>query len=175
MNMNRALSISAMRQQGFTIVEALITFLILSVGLLGMAGLQTKSIQMDQNSYQRSQAAMLAQDINDRMRSNVEATRDGSYAIGYGDAAASSTDCVHASCDGAQLTEFDLAQWKQSLASLLPSGDGKIEAAVSATSAPAMDVTITIYWDEYRSGATGTNCPPQSKADLSCFTFQSTL
>ncbi len=177
MNAKKSASPAMGYQSGFTIVEALVTFLILSVGLLGMAGLQTKGLQMDQNAYQRSQAAMLAQDIGDRMRVNILQVRapNNAYDIALGDDAQTSINCVTATCDAAGMSQFDLFQWKTSLATLLPSGDGKIETAVSATAAPAVDATITIYWDEFRKGATGTNCPPINDNDMSCFQYNVTL
>jgi type IV pilus assembly protein PilV len=165
----------ARAQRGFTIVEALVTFLILSVGLLGMAGLQTKGLQMDQNAYQRSQAAMLGQDIADRMRVNTTSARTAAYDISLGDDAQTGTNCVTGACSAAAMAEFDLFQWKTSLAALLPAGDGKIETAVSVTAAPAVDATITIFWDEFRKGATGTNCPPINEDDMSCYQFNITL
>lgn len=175
MNTLRTRHIAPNAQRGFTIVEALVTFLILSVGLLGMAGLQTKGLQMDQNAYQRSQAAMLAQDIGDRMRVNVTSMRNGSYDVALGDKAVTTTDCVASPCNETAMSDFDLFQWKASLSRLLPAGDGKIETAVSATAAPAVDATITIHWDEFRRGATGTDCPPNSDDDMSCFQFNVTL
>jgi type IV pilus assembly protein PilV len=73
------------------------------------------------------------------------------------------------------MAQYDLHQWKTALARMLPAGDGKIDTVDSETAAPAKDVTITIHWDEFRTGATGTNCPPVSEADMACFEFRVTL
>ena len=162
-----------MHQHGFTIVEAMITFLILSVGLLGMAGLQTKGLQMGQNSYQRSQAAMFAQDIAERMRANVDETVDNvTYKIGVDESAATDQNCVLNTCTPAQLAEFDLAQWKDNVATALPNGKAGVNIASDGNSAA---ITVTIYWDEYRNGATVGECPPQSETDMACFQVNSTL
>jgi type IV pilus assembly protein PilV len=53
-----------------TLVEVLVTLVLISVGLLGVAALQLTTLKNNQESYVRSQAAMLAADILDRMRSN---------------------------------------------------------------------------------------------------------
>ena len=70
---------SAGRQRGFTLMEVLIAILILSIGMLGMAGLQTRSLQMNQSAHLSSQASYLAYEIVDRMRANRTAALNGSY------------------------------------------------------------------------------------------------
>ena len=66
-------------QAGFTIIEMLIAVLVISIGLLGMAGLQTTGIQQSHNSYLKTQASMLAYDMADRMRSNLQGVNAGNY------------------------------------------------------------------------------------------------
>jgi len=63
---------------GFSLIEVLVTFLVLSIGLLGLAGLQSTSIKQGIDSGQRSQAAWVMQELVERMRAN----RDG-LASGY--------------------------------------------------------------------------------------------
>lgn len=55
-------------QQGVTLIEALITLLILSIGLLGMAAMQVRSLQFNQDAYLRSQANVLLYDMAERCR-----------------------------------------------------------------------------------------------------------
>jgi len=50
------------RQRGMTLIEILVAIVVLSVGLLGLAGLQLKGLQVNQGSIYRWQAAMLAED-----------------------------------------------------------------------------------------------------------------
>ena len=163
-------------QAGFTLVEAMVTFLILAIGLLGLAGLQAKGLTFDQTAYQRTQAALLASDIADRMRANVTATRLSEYKIAYG-VTKSAQVCVgtSANCSTAQIAQFDLYQWKIALDQLLPKGDGSITTAANVALAPMLDVTINVYWDELRNGKIGTNCPRLSDNDLMCFQLKVTL
>src|SRR6266404_3862053 len=58
------------RQRGMTLIEILVAIVVLSVGLLGLAGLQLKGLQVNQGSIYRWQAAMLAEDIADRIRAD---------------------------------------------------------------------------------------------------------
>ncbi len=58
----------ARHQEGATLIEVLIAIVVLSIGLLGLAGLQATSVQSNHSAYQRSQATLLGYDLADRMR-----------------------------------------------------------------------------------------------------------
>ena len=66
-------------QAGFTMIEVLITFVILLVGLLGLIGLQARSQQAELESYQRGQALVLLQDMVDRMNANRTDAKNLNY------------------------------------------------------------------------------------------------
>ena len=104
--------------KGFTLIEVLVAAFVLAVGLLGLAGLQAKSLQFNHSAYQRSQANIIAYDIIDRMRANLSEARDGSYDIAKDDGPPTATNCQAsgATCSTATMVDFDLAQWKCSLA-----------------------------------------------------------
>lgn len=119
---------------GFTMIEVLVTVLVLSIGLLGLAGLQATSLRNNHSAYLRSQATVLAYDIADRMRANRSSAGAGNYVIGLGDDAPS----------GTAIAATDLSDWKAALAQLLPAGDGAIAIAADDT------VTITVQWDDSR-------------------------
>ncbi|MEE9358331.1 MAG: type IV pilus modification protein PilV [Sedimenticolaceae bacterium] len=139
-----------MNQKGFTLLEVLIAALVLSLGLLGTAGMQIISLKNTNSAYQRAQATQLAYDIIDRMRANRdEAEKSDSkskYAIAYGGktyAASSLPDCETKNCDSGTMAGYDVANWKVALAATLPSGDG----SVSIDTASKM-VTVDIRWDD---------------------------
>jgi len=69
-------------QRGMTLIEILVAIVVLSIGLLGLAGLQMKGLQVNQGSTYRWQATMLAEDIADRIR--ADQTHAGSYALALG-------------------------------------------------------------------------------------------
>lgn len=119
--------------QGFSLVEVLVTLVVLSIGLLGLAALQTRSLSSTHYAAIGSQATLLAGDISDRMRANREQALAGKYDIGLADAA---------SAKGATgVTLQDLQQWKAAVA-LLP-GPGKGSVEVKPPTA-----TIIIEWDD---------------------------
>lgn len=108
------------RQQGATLIEVLIAMVVLAIGLLGLAGLQSTSIQSNQGSYYRSQATVLANDMADRMRANRTAALAGGYVIATAPTSSSSN-----TVSGTR-AEKDKAEWLNALAETLPLGTGKI-------------------------------------------------
>jgi len=141
--------------KGFTLVEVLVSLLVFSIGLLGLAALQLQSLKFNQSAYQRSQASLMAYDILDRMRSNVLAARNGNYNIGLNDAGITTTCTgISSTCTSAELAEFDKFEWKQALSLTLPQGDGSIQESIPATT-PATFV-ITIEWSDDRANEAAT-------------------
>ena len=130
---------------GFSLLEALITALVLAVGLLGMAGLQGTALTRNHSSYLRSQAVVTAYDMMDRMRANRVAALAGSYARAYTDSTPTQT-CASA-CTGAQMAEADEREWVLYLANALPSGNGEISVDTATDIA-----TVKVHWDDTRDG-----------------------
>jgi len=101
--------------RGFTLFETLVCLVVLSIGLLGLVRMQAASIRLNNSSYLRGQAALLAYDILDRMRINSEVAEAGEYDLAL-DALPEDAPpvCVGiaAGCDTSELARFDLAQWK---------------------------------------------------------------
>lgn len=155
-------------QKGFTLLEVMIAMVIFAVGLLGLAGIQALSFESLHSSYSRSQAVLLAYEMVDRMKANSAGGAD--YITGAGTAAgtAPSTLCDAATCGATQMAAFDLWQWKSALPTSLLSGKGSIAVAGGT-------YTITVHWDEDRTGADGVTCPPAVATDLRCFQLTTTL
>jgi type IV pilus assembly protein PilV len=65
-------------QRGFSMIEVLVTIIILAIGLLGLAGLQARTMNLEMESYQRSQALVLLNDMASRLES-VAATSGNAY------------------------------------------------------------------------------------------------
>lgn len=148
---------------GFSMIEVLVSVVVLAVGLLGIGGLQVLSLKNNHSAYLRSQATYLAYDIIDSMRANPDGL--ASYVTAVTDAPASNQGCetVSSNCSTANLVVHDLNIWKCSLGSwdsnatcqtlgskgLLPGGTGAV--AVNGN-----DVTVTITWIDDRDGSTTT-------------------
>ena len=154
------------KQCGFTLLEVLIALLILSIGLLGLASLQTNGLRSNQMASMRTTATQLAYDIADRMRANPVGVDAQKYVIAVNDTDPDIVDCEDESitCSTSQMATYDLAQWRGAIRSL-PGGTSAIARTVTGS---VVTHTITVYWDEYRQGVTGTACGPDPKVDLRC-------
>ncbi|MEM5536734.1 type IV pilus modification protein PilV [Neptuniibacter pectenicola] len=117
-----------LKQSGFNLIEVMIALVVVSIGLLGMAILQMTSLQQNQSAYHRSQATLLAYDITDRMRANMDEVDAGSYFAANG---ALTGGCISytgtaAGCTQAEMAAHDIAEWQASLATELPQGGGRV-------------------------------------------------
>lgn len=121
------------RHSGFTLIEALVALLALSIGLLGIAALQLNGLRNNLSASYRSQATYLAYDILDRIRANRR--NRTAYQIDLG-SPAMPTD----------VASRDLNAWKTNLATTLPQGNGTV------TVDPADDtvIIVTVQWDDSR-------------------------
>ena len=147
---------------GFTLIEVLVAIVVLAIGLLGLAGLQARSLQYNYSAYERSQASILAYDIVDRMRANASITDTGAYDTDFGTNPPGGIDCqdITANCSTAAMANFDLTQWKCSLGNFL--GNAAC-AAVNMTGVGALAegdgsivrngslITVTIRWVDDRT------------------------
>ena len=139
------------RSRGFTLIEILVTLVVLSIGLLGLAGLQLNGLKSNHSAYLRSQATILTQDITDRMRANRTVAVTGAYDIDIGEAAASaSCTGTGADCTAAGLAAADLYEWKTFLDDSLPTGDGSITRTAVGTNTL---VTVVVQWDDSKGQA----------------------
>ena len=149
---------------GFTMVEVLVAIVVLSIGLLGLAGLQATGLKNNNSSYQRSQANILANEMFDRIRANRAGMIAGAYDNPYGSGAPTDPGCSTTGCTAETMAQFDVYAWETQLAATLPSGTGNITG-----SGPNSIYTITVMWDDERTGATGTDCGGNPEVDLTCF------
>ncbi|HDN69351.1 MAG TPA: type IV pilus modification protein PilV [Gammaproteobacteria bacterium] len=158
------------RQCGFTLLEVLIALLILSIGLLGLASLQTSGLRSNQMASMRTTSTQLAYDIADRMRANPVGVDAQNYVIATSAAdpvILSGENCESITCSTTQMATYDLAQWRGAVRSL-PGGTSAIARTVTGA---VVTHTITVFWDEYRQGITGTACGPDPKVDLRCMSL----
>lgn len=123
------------RQRGVTMMEVLIAVLVLAIGLLGMAALQSASLRYNHSAYMRTVSNNLAYDMADRMRANRDAALNGDYDIAYADADPT----------GATVPEQDVAGWRAEVGQALPSGTSRIEV-----DAATGEATIGVRWDDTR-------------------------
>ena len=105
-------------QAGFSLVEVLIALVIMSVGMLGIAGLYVESMQAGRTSIFRHNAVTIASDVADRIRANPSA------GVAYeGDRGNNNCVLGNVDCDPAQMAANDIDLWKTQADGMLPNGD----------------------------------------------------
>lgn len=142
------------RARGFTLIEALVALLVLSIGLLGVAGMQLTGLRSNLSASWRSQATYLSYDILERIRANR--TARASYATVVGAPALL--------CDGSASTATcDVAGWKATLGQILPGGDGSVTVGGPDNTV----VIVTIQWADAHGepGATGDEDPVEFRME----------
>lgn len=142
---------SARDQRGASLIEVLVTVLIVTVGLLGLMGLQSNSLRMNLNAQQRSSATILTADMLNRIRTNdTQAFAGGAYETDYAD---SHNDPNCATCSTAQVAQYDLFVWKRAIDAHFPEGAGQIEITDVLVGASTLHrVLVSIKWAEDRYG-----------------------
>jgi type IV pilus assembly protein PilV len=147
-------------QDGFSLVEVLISVLVLTLGLLGIAALQANVVKYNHSAQLRSMAVYQAANMIDRMRANLAGVTAGNYNNVSGIPTAPT--CT--SCSSSETATKDINAWNNENSLLLPAGQGTVTGNGSI-------FTITVRWDNDRTGVTGTNCSGNSQVDLSCVTM----
>lgn len=153
-------SLEALGQRGFSLVEILITILIIGVGLMGTATLQLTGLGSNQGAYLRSQASILVYDMADRLRGNPDRAIAGEYngftfKTGEGNTldtlASFAGTCISQTngCSRSKQSDNDKYEWASSLmgagssgVALLPGAMGTIDRGVGNL------FTVTVSWDE---------------------------
>jgi len=113
---------------GFTLLETLIAVILLSVGLLGVAGMQMKSQQFNRSAYFETQAIIVAHDMLERMRANIAGQKAGHY---HQPTAVKYAGCyTSAGCSTQEMAQNDMYEWAgadtDSIATKLPAGAGVV-------------------------------------------------
>lgn len=127
-------------------LEVLVAIVVMSIGLLGLAGLMASSLKNSHSAYQRTQATWLAYDALDRMRANRAIALAGGYNLALG-----------ATPGGSALAAADLSEWDTALTNTLPAGDGSIAVVAGGV------VRIIVQWNDARG--TGGNAIEQFIVD----------
>lgn len=137
------------RIRGVTMIEVLITIVILTIGLLGVAGLQARMQLAEVESYHRSHAIVLLQDIVDRIAANRR------NAMNYVTGGPLGTGNAVQSCLGLTGANLDLCQWNNALlgASETSSGGQQVGGMIGArgciTNVAATmprEFTVAVVW-----------------------------
>ncbi len=155
---HQARSLPVKSARGLTLIEILVAVLVVSVGLLGLAGLQAGALQQNHAAYTRTQVSNLAADITDRMRANSDQAKAGAYDLALEDSAPT----------GSSVAANDLRAWRNLIADVLPRGTGSVDVGADD------EVTVSICWLDMRDSEQPT-IENDCSGDRELFSYRSQL
>jgi len=135
------------RQRGVGMIEVLVAVLVLSVGMLGVAGMQLSALRSNQSAYERSVATILASSIAERMAANRASAQKGDYNLAMGGAACPAPG-------GGSLAKQDLTDWITQMRGTGVLGEtscGSVQCNVLTGVC-----VVTVQWSDSRSVVSGT-------------------
>ena len=148
------------RQRGITLIESLVALVISVHGIIGILGMQMRTLVDSQTATRRAQAVRLIEDFSERLRVQPNALVSlGNYidllsddiVSDFDDKPTPSNDCTNSNspCTPAALFTRDLGVWKQNVANTLPLGQASIFVAPwDAGSTAASQIGIMVRWRE---------------------------
>lgn len=140
--------------RGFSLIEILITLVVLSVGLLGLAALHAESLRSGRSAYLRTKAVSLASDMADRLRSNRPAALAGSYVSPKTDHGVNN-DCADDKSGGAtkvcapvDMAKHDIWLWKKAIEDPRNGLPGPGTGRLTSNGALLPTYTIVVSWSD---------------------------
>lgn len=176
-------------EAGTTLIEIMVSIVVIAIGLLGLASMQINALKFQQTASQRSEATQASYDLADRMRANFVYTRpelrnnertsneqkytsEGTYAEKSLAAHSAPHDCGRiapgGACTSLQVAANDLAAWQLGLKQRLAGGAGYIKPVANAT---ISTFDVFVMWREPTLDAEDGTCPKEVAAPkgIRCF------
>ena len=166
------------RQKGVSMVEIVVTMVIVSIGLLGVASLQANTLKYLKAANSRSEASQAVYEMADRMRANNLALKDKSgsdpqyyvYQTAYSGTIANLPTvpacAVPISCSPEEVADKDVAEWLRNLGTRMNGGAGYITRNATGV------YDIYVMWKEVNFTELDPSCPngspPSPGAGVRC-------
>lgn len=145
-------------QRGVSLIESLVAIAVMSLGILGILGIQMRTLTDTSTTLRRAQAIRLIEDLGERMKINPNAMADiGTYATTFGDTP--TVGSCATGCDHTQLATYDKAIWKKAVRDNLPLGQASIFVPPAEAGVPAgqrRQLGVMIAWRENERDTAGT-------------------
>lgn len=153
--MKRHAGSSRAGQRGVTMVEALVALVVLSVGMLGIAGLYVSSLRAERTAQLRTYAIALVNDMIDRIRANAQARA----AYDLASVAPAMKGCIAAAaptpCTTEDMAAEDLKVWTDAAKAYLPKGKGTVAYVAGPGAGQPDTYSVTVEWTEPGDGPDG--------------------
>lgn len=160
-------------QRGITLIESLVAIVVMALGILGILGVQMRTLTDTQTGVRRAQAIRLIEDIGERMKVNPNALANiNAYVTGF-DASPTVPSCA-SGCNPAQLAAYDVAVWKRTIRDNLPLGQASIfvpPAESGLTAGLGRQLGVMIAWRENETAGSKTDDIDATKVRAADGTF----
>ncbi len=137
-------------QRGIALIESLVAIVITALGILGILGVQMRTLSDTSTTVRRAQAIRLIEDLGERMKVNPNALADlNTYVTAF--SAEPTVGSCATGCDHTQLAAYDMAVWKKAVKSTLPLGEASIFVPPAESAVPAgqgRQLGVMIAWRE---------------------------
>lgn len=140
-----------------SLIESMVAIVVMALGVLGILGVQMRTLADTQTSVRRAQAIRLIEDLSERMKVNPNAlTNINAYTSGFSNEPTPGS--CSSGCNHSELAAYDLAVWKQTVKNTLPLGQASIFLAPGETQdANRRQLGVIISWRENERAGTKTD------------------
>jgi type IV pilus assembly protein PilV len=134
-------------QRGITLLESLVAIVVMALGILGILGVQMRTLSDTQTGVRRAQAIRLIEDMGERMKANPSALANlSSYVSNF--AASPTVPSCASGCTAANLATYDVAVWKRTVRESLPLGKASIFVAPGEADGNRRQLGVIVAWRE---------------------------
>lgn len=136
-------------QRGIALIESLVAMVVVALGILGILGVQMRTLTDTSTTVRRAQAIRLIEDLGERMKTNPNALGNLSAYVSAFDVEPTVGSCT-SGCDPAQLAAYDLAVWKRAIKASLPLGQASVfvPPAESDPAVQGRQLGVVVAWRE---------------------------
>lgn len=141
------------QQQGISLLESLIAIVVMALGILGVMGVQMRTLNDTQTTVRRAQAIRLIEDLSERMKANPNALVNiDTYLTSWDNKPTASKNCRTSVCSHTEWASFDRAEWKKSVNTMLPLVDASVfipsTESASSNAGNQRLIGVMISWRE---------------------------
>ena len=160
-------------QRGISLIESLVAIVVMALGILGILGVQMRTLADTQTGVRRAQAIRLIEDLSERIKSqpNGLAAMD-EYVRGWDPDTATATtpNCRTSACTPANMATYDLNRWIDNVRAALPLGDAAVFLAADNSTTDPRQLGVMISWreNERDSGGAAIFVPNDTGASITC-------
>ena len=137
-------------QRGISLIESLVAIVVMALGILGILGVQMRTLADTQTTVHRAQAIRLIEDLSERMKTNPNALGTiNNYVSDFSDEPEPGDDECASGCSYGDQATYDLKLWKQTVRTQLPLGKASVFLAAGETDdANRRQLGVMVAWRE---------------------------